>query len=204
MRTLEELKADPRTIKAEARLRSIGITDAWWEGLLERISDLPRYHAMITRETAAEAIKRRSLLAKKMRNLGAELDNDSDVSNLIPMIGNDSYFLWARRDQNLISLGGWLAECATSLEEMPSKKNIFPAVDTRRGNSLKAYVIRGVFQWIDLYLASGRGRELEIVTASHPSNVDTSLLASAVLNESISPNDVTQIRKHQRKKYYLD
>lgn len=206
MKTVEELKTDPRTAAAEKRLKKTGISDAWWEGLLVQITALPTLHAQAVLETEHEARKRRARLAVKMRKLAVELANDLNVAEFFPIYGGaerkDPHLRIGRPHDQALSLGEWLSECAGNLEDHSSFIGMNVRLESRRGNSLKTFVIRGVFHWIDFYLA--RGRELEIVTAKQPRMIETALLATALLGKKVTENDVTQVRKEERRKNVLD
>lgn len=162
----------------------------------------------MSRETVQDARERREQLASKMRVLASELENDPDTRNWIPSfqdskIDNPYILVAAAPTDTTLTLGTWLSECADSLEKLSvRRRNILPPFETRRGNSVKTFVIRGVFYWIDFYLA--RGRNLEIMSAMRPRNIDTADLAGAILREKVTGNDVTQVRKDERRKYTIE
>ena len=149
---------------------------------------------------------RRAELVDKMRKHAVELDNDPNVSEFFPTYrGGDWRYPVLRigrpHDQAL-SLGGLLSDCAEYLADDSSFVGTFGLLESRRPNTLKSFVIKGVFRWIDFYLA--QGRELKIVTAKQPRMVETALLAGAVLDIDVTENNVTQVRIEERRKYAHD
>lgn len=207
-KTIEELKADPGTAKAEKILKKAGFSDAWWEGLLVHIAALPTVHARANVETIREVRKRRGELAIKMQELAAKLHEDPRTAEFFPHYGGAKQKepvlrIGAPHDRAL-SIGGWLLAYAETLEGDSSTLSTRARFETRRGNSLKAFVIRGVFFWIDFYLESGRHADPQIIKAGQPRMVETALLASALLGKKVTQNDVTQARKEKRRKYELD
>ena len=206
MKTVAELQADPRTQEAEKWLKDTGITAAWWQGLLVRITALPRRHAEAVRETAPENRKRRAELANKMRKLAVELDNDLNVADFFPAYGGadrkEPVLRIGRPHDRALSIGQWLSEYAEHIEDPSSFIGAFGLLESRRPNTLKSFVIRDVFYLIEHYLAAGRA--LGIVTAKQPRLIETALLASALLGKKVTENDATQARRKERRRNVRD
>ena len=194
MITVEDLKADPRTIEAEARLKKAGMTDARWLGLLNLIVALPARHAQITLETKADARKRREELAKKMSILAKDIKGDWEASEIYPLYGGakglQPILRIGRPHEGALSLAGWLNECGDHLKSGSPNDDAFMPFENRHGTVLRAFVIRGVAQ--------------ELVTNNRAKNVEAALLASSVLNEKVSANDVCQARRQVRRRYYKE
>ena len=207
-KTIEELKADPGTIKAEKFLKKAGFSDAWWEGFLVRIAALPTVHARANVETIRQVRKRRGELASKMQELAVKLHEDLDAAKFFPHYGgakqNEPVLRIGAPHDRALSIGGWLLAYAETLEGDSSILSTSARFETRRGNNLKAFVIHGVFDWIDFYLESGRLADPKIIEAEQPRNVETALLTSAVLGKKVTQNDVTQARREKRRRYELD
>lgn len=206
MKTVEELKADPRTTDAEIRLKKAGITDAWWEGLLVRVVALPARHALITRETMKEAQDRRRILAKKLHILAGDISSDNEASEYYPRYGGANGLQPILRigqpHEGALSLAGWLIECAEHLETGTSHDAVSRPLDSRVGVAFEPFVIRGIFYWIEHYLSAGLA--LKIVTKLPPTTKVTSLLAGAFLDKDISGNHVTSLRRKERPTNYKE
>jgi len=186
------MKTDPRTIAARERL---GLDDVTWHQLLRDIERVPHWHTKATAETQPERLRRRARIAERMRELAAELEADPDTANLIPVPreGAPPYLLEAAPTDAMPSLAAWLAGTADELDERPVSRGPVPPVTSRKGASLRAFAIRQVYGLIEQYAPARRAR-----------NVETALLVSALLDEDVSANDVTQVRRAQRRRYWRD
>lgn len=206
VKTIKELKADPRTTEAEIRLKKAGFTNAWWNGLLDRVIALPARHTLITRETITEAAKRRGELAKKMRILAVEIANDLETCEFYPRYGGakglQPMLRIGQPHEGALSLAEWVTECAEHLEAGASHDPVTRPLDNRVGVEFEPFVIKGVFYLIDNYLKAGR--RLKIVTTTRAKNKETSLLAGALLRKEISPNTVSNYRRKERDKNYKE
>ncbi len=205
--TIDDLRKDARVVEAEKLLKNAGFSDEWWEGLLERILNLPYQHERASRETRSEAATRRRKLAEKMKKLADEMDNDIELRNFFPAIrgsksDKDCFLLNTWSGNGLLSLGEWVRECAELLEEMSLSGKDKYKFSTRFGLSLKSFVIRGVYGLIDHYLAIGH--DLKVVTTKRAKNKETALLASAILGKQVTAHQVTKIHEKVRRSYFKE
>lgn len=139
-----------------------------------------------------------------MRLLADDLNNDPETSWFFPTYGGiegrQPSLNTFKSLNDPLSLADWLLACAESLEAGFSSDELSKPLKNRRGVQLKSFVINGVYFWIEHYLAAGR--RLGIVNSSRAKNKETALLASALLDENITANDVTQTRQTHRKRYH--
>ncbi len=206
--TVEELKKDPRTIQAEQRLKDAGFSESWWESLLARVLELPRRHEAVMRETMPEATRRREKLAAEMNVLAVKLDQDPEVSGYFPTYGGvrqqQPMLNRFRAHQDALSLSEWLEACGETLVAGSSFDIVSRPMDSRRGADLETFVIRGVFYWIERYLRAGRTKSLNMVRTTRARNLETALLAGAILRKSISSNRVVRLREKERRQYHKE
>ena len=223
-KTIDDLRKDPEVIKAEKRLKKAGFSNAWCDGLLEQILNLPYQFEIANRETRSEAVSRRSKLARKMKKLAGEMDQDIDLKNFIPVTrgGRDNrqcFLLIASPENGLPSLGSWVQDCAEHLEELSASgkdnrtrkmKKLVGELSSRSGFSLKSFVVHGVYGWIDYYLVRGRELEKERLASGkdgrtrkmNPAkNICTASLAGAVLGIKVTAEQVSKIRENERRPY---
>jgi len=206
-KTIDELRKDPRVIEAENRLKKVGFSDEWCEGLLERILNLPYKHQIANRETRSEAVERRSKLARKMKKLAGEMNEDIELKNFIPAnrggkANKECFLLVAPPGNGLLSIGGWVLECAEHLEELSASGKDNNKLSTRSGLGLKSFVVHGVYGLIDHYLAIGR--DLKKVKTKPAKNTCAALLTGAVLDIEVTAQQVTKIRKDERRRYFIE
>ena len=204
-KTIDDLRKDPEVIKAEKRLKKAGFSNAWCDGLLERILNLPYEFEIANRETRSEAASRRSKLVRKMKKLAGEMDEDIELKNFIPAnrggkANKESFLLVATPGNGLLSIGGWVQECAEHLEELSASGKDKYKFSTRFGLSLKSFVVHGVYGLIDHYLVIGR--DLKKVKTKPAKNTCTALLAGALLDVKVTAQQVTKIRKNERRLYF--
>jgi hypothetical protein len=193
MKTHAELARDPRVTRALDRLKRAGLNDVALRSLLEAVAQLPHRHERLMQETAPEAAKRRRDLAALMRELAQALDADPDAEFYPRYAGAEGeeprqpvcadYRL--RADE--LSLAAWLDMCSMHLE---ATHDPFRLVSRRGHENLKGFVVRGVAHFVGRAMGGGRAR-----------NVETALLASAILDEDVSPNDVTHANRDGRRRY---
>ena len=204
--TVEVFRQLPKVLDAETRLKKAGMTEAWWNGLLERIVALPQKYEAITQETRAEAGDRRAKLGNKMRALAEDLRQDPEAAYYYPDYSagtaREPYLKLFQGHPQALSLSDWLDECAESLEAGSSFDEISRPLENRRGAKFEPYVIRGIYHWIDFYLRIGR--DVKLVSKERSHNIETALLASALLGEDIPSNRVTRLREDDRRKYYKE
>ena len=221
-KTINDFRKNPDVIKAEIRLKKAGFSNAWCDGLLERILNLPYQFEIANRETRSEAVSRRSKLARKMKKLAGEMDQDIELKNFIPVTrgGRDNrqcFLLIASPENGLPSLGSWVQDCAEHLEELSASgkdnrtrkmKKLVGELSSRSGFSLKSFVVHGVYGWIDYYLViehleelSASGKDNRKVKAKPAKNICTASLAGAVLGIKVTPEQVSKIRENERRPY---
>lgn len=198
MTNLAKLQSDPRVVEAEDRLKKVGITDAWWVGLLERVAKLPDIHKQRMKETKPEADRRRSDLAERMRGLAVAIDSDPEASRFFPKYsGEQPKLLVTDSRGDLLSLADWLRDSAEHLQAGSSFDEWVLA--DNRCEEMKPFVVRGVAHWIEHYLTSGR--EYGCVSTTRAKNKETALLASALLDVEINANYVAQANRKNRRRY---
>lgn len=206
MKTIEDLKADPRTEEVEIILKKAGITDVWWEGLLARVVALPARHALITKETMGEARERRRILAEKMHILACDIADDREAFEFFPMYGgakgHQPILRIGQPHEGALSLAGLLTDCADHLEAGSGHDVVTRPLDNRLGVNFEQFVIRGVFYWVDHYLSAGL--RLKIVTKLPATTKVTSLLAGAFLGKAVSGNRVSNLRRNERPRNYKE
>ena len=202
MKTIEDLKADPRTKEVEIILKKAGITDAWWEGLLNRVAALPARHALITKETMVKARERRGKLAEKMRILAGKIADDPEAFEFYPKYGGakgqQPTLRIGQPHEGALSIAGWLTAYAQHFEAGSGHDAIMGPLEKRLGARFEPFVIRGVFDSIDSYLAAGLS--FGIRTKLSRMNKVTALLAGALLGKKVKPNRVSALRQKERRR----
>jgi hypothetical protein len=187
-----ELGSHARVIEALSRLR---IDGAKARGLLSLVAALPRHHEYLMRETAPEAKTRRSALAADMRRTAAAVDADPDAKCFFPYYagpdGTEPRVGDVGRHTRELSVADWLRDCAEHVEQT---RYGVAQLDSRRGHeNLKSYVARGV------------SHHVRRVTGDRsPHNVETAMIASALLGETVTANHVTAARRRDRRRYWRE
>jgi len=74
--------------------------------------------------------------------------------------------------------------------------------DRRKGTELRTFIIKATFRWIEYYLQRGRNCDPPLVRSTRAKNIETALLASALLDDdTITPQAVIEARKKRRRSY---
>jgi hypothetical protein len=188
VKTAAELAQEPLVIRAIERLKLDATTAT---NLLHYASQLPIRHEMATRETRPEAAKRRTALANRMRELADAVDADPDA-RFFPRYGGAGGDEPRCGDSPLheheLSLADWLRDCAEHQEATPRDPL---QLDSRYGQAnRRAFVLRGIAYLVRRCVPKGRTK-----------NIEAALIASALLGEDVSANDVSAANRGARDEY---
>lgn len=207
--TYPEIAANYRRLSKDQHVQAVfgglkrrGASDHDMEILLRVIAGLPRDWSE-ENEPWPQTKARRARMAKKLRALASEVDNDRDLRRLAFGLGVVFLNEPNAEAEGLTALSGLLEIAAASLEASGLTKVQTPegAVLTgveferqsrpKRQTSLQSYALRRIFELLEGHFG-------------HAPNKETTILASVLLNKKISPSAVTQLRKAVRRPHYRD
>lgn len=186
------LRNDPRTPTAIACLQKLGFNDQYIRIVFRLVSLIPHDWAS-EKEAPHIATRRRKELAEKLWKLFPEVENDPDLSQL--WFGTNTLVSGGtpRSDDGLLSFADCIRAAASLLD-------VVERAATRQGDAngtfarevpFKRYTILRIF---DLLAREGK----------RAPNKEVAELASLILDEDVTANDVTQARKDIRKRNYRD
>lgn len=189
--------ADPRSKELISALRRRGMSDHEIEIAFRLISASPHEWRKDSARRGQKAVKR-ARLAKTPHALAREAAEDPNLAGFC----FDMRATYLRAPENdrggLISLPELMAEGAREIEDALSEDAVI--VDTPCTNqpqefepslALKKYTIREIFALIE----RPKGRA---------PNKETAALASILLEQPVTANDVTQARKSERRRYFRE
>ena len=152
----------------------------------------------IEKEPESKVAKRRSALAEKLKKLAIEIEKDPDLSGLYFGINAISYGTPKDSREGLTSLADCIREgtdelellsrhAIASTEEILNKPN--PTVE--HAIALKKFAVKEIFGLIEK-------------PKRRAPNKETAALTSVLIGEKVTANDVTQIRKAERRRYHYE
>jgi len=200
------LRADKGVNSVIEKLKRKGLSDLELDVLLRNVANLSRDYDTAT-ESWTSKTKRRVQLAKKLRKLAEEVANDPDLRGLGWFTGPTVYADDRAMLDDATSLTDLMNAAAIELDtpetirvvmidETISAAEFERRTSPKRKMSRRRYVCLAIFDLLKLYFS-------DEATTRAP-NKETALLASALLQEEIDPNAITQLREGHRRRYYKD
>lgn len=180
----KRFRDDPRASEVVTELRRLGMDEKDIIIAFRHISRIPSEWET-EKESKVSAEKRRASLSEKLISIAGEVENDPDLKGLCFGTNTICFGNPDPESEGFISLASCLKEGAAELQTQSSSDA------PERAIALKKFTINTIFDLIN---------NLE----KRAPNKEIAALASILLCDEISANDVSQARKKVRRRNYRD
>ena len=188
----ERFRSDPRTPRILEALKTRGLSDREIVILFRLVSWIPSEWE-VEREAPITAIRRRRDMADRLRALLPLAEEDPDLSRLHFGTAVVSAGAPQEPEEVMVSFPECVRQAISTLEAAISDAERHPEsrASEVRQIQLKRYAIRTIAELLDK-------------PPRRAPNALTAEIASVLLDQHVTSNDVTQARKDVRRRYYRD